>query len=217
MANKLQQDLGKSQLPPSHLQESLADFVATLDKVFDTVKTYERFKDDHSVLLVTDRTSIKAEATSSIEHLNQALNIFQVSHSLLQHILQLLTISKTKLSFHGNLSILSIEGSLLEIKQVLAREQPSLATLSLDVLPCPPPCAYFTGREELLRSLESKVFGPLPSLGRRVVTLIAKGGSGKTQMALQLVSKHKARFVICADGYCSEFHVCFQILICLVL
>jgi hypothetical protein len=79
MASELEQHLDDSKSPLSHLEDSLDEFVSVLGKVLNIVKGYEQFKEDHSVLLVTNRTSIKAEATLSIEHIKQALAIFQVS------------------------------------------------------------------------------------------------------------------------------------------
>ena len=67
----------------------------------------------------------------------------------------------------------------------------SVASVSAQVtLPvCPSPSDFFTGRVALLELLE----GLFNHRGRRVVTIIGKGGSGKTQLALKFVDQYKSR------------------------
>jgi hypothetical protein len=81
MASELRQHLEDSHSSFTYLEESLEEFVTALEKVFDVVKNYEQFVEGHSVLRVANRTSLKAEATSNIEQINQAFDIFQVSCS----------------------------------------------------------------------------------------------------------------------------------------
>ena len=54
---------------------------------------------------------------------------------------------------------------------------------------CPSPSDFFTGRSALLESLNALFDHP----GRRVVTIIGKGGAGKTQLTLKFAEQQKAR------------------------
>ena len=54
---------------------------------------------------------------------------------------------------------------------------------------CPSPSDFFTGRSALLESLDALFDHP----GRRVVTIIGKGGAGKTQLTLKFAEQQKAQ------------------------
>ncbi|KAF5370273.1 hypothetical protein D9758_006875 [Tetrapyrgos nigripes] len=62
-----------------------------------------------------------------------------------------------------------------------------------DVLQCPAPSQYFTGRKDILQKL-SEIFAADAPPMLRVVTLVAKGGTGKTQVVLKFVSEQTSRF-----------------------
>jgi hypothetical protein len=60
----------------------------------------------------------------------------------------------------------------------------------------PPPCAIFTGREEILVQMERHL---LPADGSEfakqlVFVLVGLGGAGKTQIALKYVDRHNIRY-----------------------
>ena len=56
-------------------------------------------------------------------------------------------------------------------------------------LTCPTPSECFTGREKDLQTL----LDSLSRVGRQIVALIAKGGTGKTQTAMEYVRRFKCR------------------------
>ena len=62
---------------------------------------------------------------------------------------------------------------------------------------CPSPSDLFTGRVALLKNLDELLSGA----GRRIVTIVAKGGSGKTQLTLKYVEEQKSRYVPCIKHY----------------
>ncbi|KAI6749901.1 hypothetical protein HG531_007166 [Fusarium graminearum] len=53
---------------------------------------------------------------------------------------------------------------------------------------------YFTGRDEILRSLNQKLSLPLHSRGLSLVVLYGSGGMGKTQIATEYVHRHHADY-----------------------
>ncbi|CAF3451038.1 unnamed protein product [Fusarium graminearum] len=61
---------------------------------------------------------------------------------------------------------------------------------------------YFTGRDEILRSLNQKLSLPLHSRGLSLVVLYGSGGMGKTQIATEYVHRHHADYtsVFWIDG-----------------
>lgn len=67
----------------------------------------------------------------------------------------------------------------------------AVASVSVQIsLPvCPSPSDFFTGRVALLKMLETLFDHP----GRRVVTIIGKGGCGKTQLTLKFVNEYRYR------------------------
>ena len=78
---------------------------------------------------------------------------------------------------------------------------PLVMSMRLDeVLRCPPPSQYFVGREAILIQLCKIFFSSVTTsdnrvndLGQRVVTLVATGGTGKTEVVLKFVSSNVSR------------------------
>jgi hypothetical protein len=68
-------------------------------------------------------------------------------------------------------------------------QEPSAAA----VLLCPAPSAHFTGRTQVLDTLD-KIF---LNTGRRIATLVTHGGAGKTQIALKFAADHSPKCVLC--------------------
>ncbi|KIY62780.1 hypothetical protein CYLTODRAFT_458696 [Cylindrobasidium torrendii FP15055 ss-10] len=73
---------------------------------------------------------------------------------------------------------------------------------NLSALMCATPSAHFTGRAGLLDGLSSAFTTP----GRQVVTIIGKGGAGKTQLALKLAEVHHDKFahILFSDASSTE-------------
>lgn len=81
----------------------------------------------------------------------------------------------------------------IQINDLHARGGGTVTSGSLPViLPvCPSPSDLFTGRTALLKDLDELLTGT----ERRTVTIIAKGGSGKTQLVLKFVKEQKSRYI----------------------
>jgi hypothetical protein len=62
---------------------------------------------------------------------------------------------------------------------------------SIEVIECPPPTSYFTGRKILLQKME--LYFEVKIRGCRIWVLRGIGGGGKTQLALQFVDLHRER------------------------
>ncbi|KIY66098.1 hypothetical protein CYLTODRAFT_355661 [Cylindrobasidium torrendii FP15055 ss-10] len=78
----------------------------------------------------------------------------------------------------------------IQVNEIHGAIVPGTRGANLSVLACATPSAHFTGRSGILDDLSSTSTTP----GRQVVTIIGKGGSGKTQLALKLAEIHNGRF-----------------------
>lgn len=65
------------------------------------------------------------------------------------------------------------------------------ASIQVTLPVCPSASDFFTGRVTQLEKLRELLHES--HTGRRVVTIIGQGGSGKTQLALKFVDQYKSR------------------------
>ncbi|KAK0224961.1 P-loop containing nucleoside triphosphate hydrolase protein, partial [Armillaria nabsnona] len=118
--------------------------------------------------LALERSTLKAEATSCVGHIDMAVKVFQIKI----HIDTRLAVEQTR--FTGEQTYLAVEQTHLAVEQthhgvekILATIQQSptpSSSLNLNVLACPAPSQYFTGREGILRKLSRMLAAPVVTL-----------------------------------------------------
>ncbi|PBK86815.1 hypothetical protein ARMGADRAFT_480711 [Armillaria gallica] len=120
-----------------------------------------RYQDVSAGRLALERSTLKAEATSCVGRIDMAVKVFQIKI----HIDTRLAVEQTR--FTGEQTYLAVEQTHHGVEKILATIQQSptpSSSLNLNVLACPAPSQYFTGREGILRKLSRMLAAPVVTL-----------------------------------------------------
>ncbi|KAK0432110.1 hypothetical protein EV421DRAFT_120221 [Armillaria borealis] len=109
-----------------------------------------RYQDVSAGRLVLERSVLKAEATSCVERIDMAVKVFQVKILVGMRLI-------------GDQTHLIVEKILTIVLSIQQGPTPSLSP-NLNVLPCPAPSQYFTGRKSNLRKLSRMFAAPVVTL-----------------------------------------------------
>ncbi|SJL08058.1 uncharacterized protein ARMOST_11417 [Armillaria ostoyae] len=136
---------------PDDVKAAFRELESCLREVLDAVTRYEAVSKGR---LTLERGALKADATSCAGRIDMAVKVFQMTI----HVDTRLAVEQTRLI--GKQTHLGVEKILATIQQ---GPTPS-SSLNLNVLPCPAPSQYFTGRESILWKLSRMLAMPVVTL-----------------------------------------------------
>ncbi|PBK86845.1 hypothetical protein ARMGADRAFT_1168991 [Armillaria gallica] len=150
---------------PNDVKAAFRQLESCLREILEAVI---RYQDVSAGRLVLERSALKAEATSCVERIDMAVKAFQIKI----HIDTRLAVEQTRLTveqtrFIGEQTYLAVEQTHHGMEKILATIQQSptpSSSLNLNVLACPAPSQYFTGRERILQKLSRMLAAPVVTL-----------------------------------------------------
>ncbi|KAK0471108.1 hypothetical protein IW261DRAFT_906807 [Armillaria novae-zelandiae] len=140
-----------SALLPDDVKAAFRELEICLREILDAVIRYENVRKGKLVLV---HGALKEEAMSCVRHIDMAVKIFQTKVLIGTHVVVEQTRLTGEKTYHG-------------VEKILATMQEGLApssSLNLNVLTCPAPSQYFTGRESELQKLSSMLAAPVVTL-----------------------------------------------------
>ncbi|SJL08189.1 uncharacterized protein ARMOST_11552 [Armillaria ostoyae] len=145
---------------PDDVKAAFRELESCLREVLDAVTRYEAVSKGR---LTLQRGTLKADATSCVGRIDMAVKVFQMTI----HVDTRLAVEQTRLT--GEQTYLAVERTHHGVEKILATIQqgptptPS-SSLNLNVLACPAPSQYFTGRESILWTLSRMFTMPVVTL-----------------------------------------------------